>query len=158
MIKASPRGWEGWFLSAVFVLGSLGFTGCGGGVHSRVHKGKVDMTIDQSPNQKDYVEAIGIGASDPSVPTDTQRKALARDAAIVKAQYELLSMIKGVKLEGGITVSRAIEKDSELSARVNAAIRGAEVVKSEFTADNGCVVTMRISKSRLERMMGVRFQ
>ena len=131
--------------------------GCSG-IKSRVHDGSVDSVIDQSPARRKYVEAIGIGASDPALATDTQRKALARDAAIVKAQYELLSMVKGVTLDGGVTVSRALEKDSRLEASLLEAIRGAEIVKSEFTADNGCVVTLRLPKSRLEDMMGVRFQ
>lgn len=131
--------------------------GCGG-VQSRVKEGELQSVIDQRPDRSGYVEAIGIGASDPALPTQTQRKALARDAAIVKAQYELLSMVKGVELEGGVTIGRAIEKDSALAARLKETIRGAEVLKSEFTADNGCVVTMRLPKDRLERMMGVDFR
>jgi hypothetical protein len=140
-------------LAALAVMTS----GCGG-VQSRVKEGQVQAVIDQRPDRSGYVEAIGIGASDPALPTETQRKALARDAAIVKAQYELLSMVKGVELEGGVTVGRAIEKDSTLAARLKETIRGAEVLKSEFTADNGCVVTMRLPKYRLEQMMGVQFR
>ena len=128
------------------------------GVQSRVHEGKVETTIDQKAQRGGQLEAIGIGASDPALATDTQRKALARDAAIVKAQYEMLSMVKGVALEGGITVDRAMESDSTLETKILETIRGAEIVKSEFTADNGCVVTLRLPKSRLERMMGVRFE
>ncbi len=128
------------------------------GVHSRVKDGKVESVIDQKAVRGGMLEAIGIGASDPALATDTQRKALARDAAIVKAQFELLSMVKGVTLTGGVTVDRAMEKDSSLEARVNDAVRGAEIVKSEFTADNGCVVTLRLPKSRLEKLMGVRFE
>ena len=139
-------------LAAVAVL-----AGCGG-VTRRVHGGTVDRVIDQKPVRSAYIEAIGIGASDPALKTDTQRMALARDAAIVKAQYELLSMIKGVALEGGITVERALEADSRLSARVNDTIRGAEIHKSEFTADNGCVVTMRHPKAALEKSLGSRLQ
>lgn len=131
--------------------------GCSGPA-SRVKNGKLGDTINQAPDRHGYIETIGIGASDPALPTVTQRKALARDAAIVKAQYELLSMVKGVELEGGITVDRALETDSSLEARLKETIRGAEVLKSEFTADNGCVVTLRLSKSRMRRMMGVRFQ
>src|SRR5512135_2731360 len=112
--------------------------GCGG-VASRVKQGRVTQTIDQRPERGSYFEAIGIGASDPALPTETQRKALARDAAIVKAQYEMLSMLKGVRLEGGVTVDRALEVDSKLEARVVETIKGAEIYKSEFTADNGCV-------------------
>ena len=132
-------------------------TGCGG-VTSRVKNGTVQNVIDQSPNRMGYIESIGIGASDPALATETQRKALARDAAIVKAQYEMLSMVKGVELEGGVTVDRALETDSSLEARLKETIRGAEILKSEFTADNGCVVTLRLSKNRLEKLMSVRFQ
>ena len=128
------------------------------GVESRVKGGSIGQVIDQRPVARGYIEAIGIGASDPELKTETQRKALARDAAIVKAQYELLSMVKGVTLEGGVTVSRALETDSELSAKLRETIRGAEVLKSEFTADHGCVVTLRLPRERLEKMMGVRLQ
>lgn len=143
---------------AALLVCLVAMTACHGGVNSRVHKGAVDTVINQKPAQSGYIEAIGIGASDPSLTSDTQRKSLARDAAIVKAQYELLSMIKGVTLEGGVTVNRAIETDSKLEARVNDAIKGAEILKTEFTSDNGCVVTMRLPKARLEQMMGVKFQ
>ena len=144
-------------LTAIAILTASLMTGCGG-VQSRVEKGQVQGVIDQNPNHRGYIEAIGIGASDPALTSDTQRKSLARDAAIVKAQYEMLSMVKGVELEGGYTVSRAIEEDSSLESRILATIKGAEILKSEFTSDNGCVVTMRLPKSRLQSMMGVSFK
>lgn len=125
---------------------------------SRVHKGTLDKVLDQQPDRRADFESIGIGASDPALPTDTQRRALARDAAIVKAQYEMLSMIKGVRLEGGVSVARALETDSELSARVAATIRGARIRKSEFTDDGGCVVTLRLPKDELEKSLGSRLQ
>jgi hypothetical protein len=129
--------------------------GCSG-VPSRVRDGKLPQTLDQNPVQAGFIEAIGIGAADPALPSETQRKALARDAAIVKAQYEMLSMVTGVTLDGGVTVSQAMEKHSNLEAELRAVIRGAEIRKTEFTADNGCVVTLRLPKSRLEKLMGVR--
>ena len=97
--------------TAVGCLSLLAFAaGACGGPQNRVHKGQVQSIIDQDPARKNYLETIGIGASDPNLPSDTQRKALAPDAAIVKDQYEMLSMVKGVKVEGGVTVSRAMEK------------------------------------------------
>lgn len=144
-------------LAVLVILTASLMTGCGA-VQSRVQKGQVQSIIDQNPNHHGYIEAIGIGASDPTLASDTQRKSLARDAAIVKAQYELLSMVKGVELEGGYTVERAIEKDSSLESRILASITGAEILKSEFTSDNGCVVTMRLPKSRLLGMMGESFK
>lgn len=139
--------------NATMLMAAALLTASCGGVTRRVHGGMVDGVIDQKPDRGAYFEAIGIGASDPTLPTDTQRKALARDAAIVKAQYELLSIIKGVRLDGGVTVERAIEADSTLDARVHDLIRGAEVRKSEFTADGGCVVTLRLPKSAVEKTL-----
>lgn len=145
-------------MKRLVVLAVLGLmTGCAG-IESRVKKGQMQETINQDPVRWRFVEAIGIGASDPALPSVTQRKALARDAAIVKAQYELLSMIKGVEVEGGITVDRALEKDSSLKTRLKETIRGAEILKSEFTSDNGCVVTLRLPTKRLETVLGLRFQ
>lgn len=144
------------FKVAAAVLAAVALGGCSG-VVSRVHKGQVGEVIDQTPERGAYFEAIGIGASDPATPTATQRKALSRDAAIVKAQYEMLSMIKGVELEGGVTVSQAMEKDSNLAAKVHDLLRGAEVRKTEFTSDGGCVVTMRLPKSRIDASIGGRF-
>jgi len=147
------RAGTGFFLAVLAVLGAA----CGG-PQSRVSKGHVNNVIDQNPNRGSYLEAIGIGGADPTLPTDTQRKALSRDAAIVKAQYEMLSMVKGVELEGGITVQRALESDSSLEAKIRDTIKGAEIIKTEYTADNGCVVTIRLPKRRLEQMMGVKFK
>ena len=144
-------------IAVLAVLTASLLTGCGA-VQSRVQKGQVQGVIDQNPNRYAYIEAIGIGASDPKLESDTQRKSLARDAAIVKAQYELLSMIKGVELSGGYTVESAIAEDSSLESRLKETIKGAEILKSEFTSDNGCVVTMRLPKSRLQGMMGTSFK
>lgn len=149
--------WKQTFALAAFSGLAALASGCAG-VQSRVHKGTVDAVINQKPDRLGTIEAIGIGASDPTLASDTQRKSLARDAAIVKAQYELLSMVKGVELAGGITVRRAIETDSNLETNIQEAIKGAEILKTEFTSDNGAVVTLRLPKSRLEKMMGVRFR
>lgn len=82
-------------ISASILGGVLLIAGCGG-VESRVHSGAVDPVLNQDPAHGKYLTAIGIGGSDPELSSDTQRKALARDAAIVKAQYEMLSMGKSV--------------------------------------------------------------
>ncbi|MFA6030634.1 MAG: hypothetical protein WC969_12325 [Elusimicrobiota bacterium] len=141
-------------IAAVLVCAFVA-VGCG---KKMVKDGRVTDTIKQDMVKGSYIEAIGIGASDPALPTDTQRKALARDAAIVKAQYELLTLVKGVQIEGGITVERAMETDSKLQATVKECIKGAEIVNTEFTKDGGAVVTLHLPKVRLEQMMGVKFK
>ncbi len=136
---------------------ALVISGCAS-KESYVKKGELQRTLDQESVQKKYLEAIGIGAADATLTNSTQRRATSRNAAIVAAQYEMLSMVKGIDLEGGIRVERAIETDSVLQTKIDAAIKGAEIVKSEWTNDDGCVVTLRLDKKRLQDQMGVKFK
>ena len=138
-------------------LGVLFLIGCGG-TESRVKKGEIAQTMDQNYDEGKYVTAIGIGAADATLENSTQRKATSRNAAIVAAQYEMLSQVKGIEVEGGIRVEKAMETDSVLQTKVDAVIKGAKVVKTEWTNDDGCVVTLQISKKRLQDAMGIKFK
>ncbi len=142
---------------AIAGLTALLLVGCGGS-KSYVKKGEISKTLDQEAVQKKYLEAIGIGAADQTLTNTTQKRATSRNAAIVAAQYEMLSMIKGVELEGGIRVEKAMETDSVLQTKIDEAIKGAEIIKSEWTNDDGCLVTIRLDKKRLQDMMGVKFK
>ena len=70
----------------------------------------------------------------------------------------MLALVKGVEIEGGITVSRAMETDSALTSRVQDVIRGAQIVSTRFTDDNGALVVMRLPKKRLKRLEGIKFK
>jgi hypothetical protein len=134
------------FLLALFVAGCA--TAPNGGVVSKA--GEIDREWVEEGITSNYIFARGIGAADQTLENKTQRMATSRNASIVNAQYNMLSIIKGVKLEGGIQVSKAIETDSLLSTKIDAAIKGAQVVRSEWTADDGCVVVLRLSKKILK--------
>src|SRR5437763_944256 len=109
-------------MKKVLMLSVAGFllAGCGG-KKSYVKKGELERTIDQEAIKKEYIEAIGIGGADSTLTNKTQRLATSRNAAVVAAQYEMLSMIKGIDLEGGIRVEKAIETDSLLQTKIDAA-------------------------------------
>ena len=143
---------------ALILATGLILVGCGGGSKTYVKRGELEKTLDQEAVGKKFIEAVGIGAADSALTNTTQRKATSRNAAIVAAQYEMLSMVKGLDLEGGIRVEKAVETDSVLQTKIDAAIKGAEIVKSEWTNDDGCVVTMRLDKKRLQDMMGIKFK
>ena len=104
-----------------------------------------------------FIFARGIGAADQKMDNKTQKMATSRNAAIVNAQYNMLSLVKGVKLEGGITVEKAMETDSVIATNIDASIKGAQVVRSEWTADDGCVVVLSLSKKTLKEM-GLKLQ
>jgi len=134
-------------LMSVFCVMSV--AGCSHS-NSYVKKGEIQKTITQQAENSRYIEALGIGAADSTLTNGTQRKATSRDAAIVQAQYEMLSYVKGVQLEGGITVEKAMETDSKLESYLKEVIKDAEIIKTEWTNDDGCVVTLRLDKKKIE--------
>ena len=121
-------------------------TACRSSHKAYVKHGAIEKTMDQQADKGHYFETIGIGAADSTLTNSTQRMATSRDAAIVQAQYEMLSLIKGVQLEGGHTVEKAMETDSKIETYLKEMIRSAEVVKTEWTKDDGCLVTLRLDK------------
>jgi hypothetical protein len=131
---------------------------CGSGKKSYMKKGEIDQTMDVNASGNNYFEAVGIGAPIPEATSTAQRKATSKNAAVEAARYEMLAMLMGVELEGGIRVEKAVETDSVLQSNVKAVSRGAEITKVEWDKDDGCVVTMRIPKKRAEQMMGVKFK
>ena len=136
------------------VLGVVMFIGCASNPNSgTVSKaGEIQREWVEEGITDNYIFARGIGAADQSLENKTQKMATSRNAAIVNAQYNMLSIIKGVKLEGGITVEKAIETDSVLATSIDATIKGAQVVRSEWTADDGCVIIIRLGKKSLKDM------
>lgn len=104
-------------------------------------------------SDKAYIRVRGIGATKPTAVGLTARRGASRDAALVAARYQLLSVIKGVKLEGGITMSQLMERDSLVREIANEIVRGGEEVLTEWTADDGAVVTLELRRSKVERLI-----
>jgi hypothetical protein len=136
-------------LGLLTFLNLVGLIGCSHN-NTYVKKGEIQKTITQQAENSRYIEALGIGAADSTLTNSTQRKATSRDAAIVQAQYEMLSYVKGVQLEGGVTVEKAMETDSKIESYLKEVIKGADIIKTEWTNDDGCVVTLRLDKKKIE--------
>ncbi|MFH1541409.1 MAG: hypothetical protein ABID79_06155 [Elusimicrobiota bacterium] len=144
-----------WFFSLLVVCCLLPvFIGCASspdkGTVSK--EGEIEKEWVEQGVTKTFIFARGIGGADQTLENRTQKMATSRNAAVVNAQYNMLSVVKGVQLEGGITVEKAIETDSMLATTINATIKGAQVVRSEWTSDDGCVVVLRLSKKALKEM------
>lgn len=140
------------------VIGGMVLMGACSGVKTRVKGGEISRTMDEQGITDDYIQAVGIGAADETLTNKTQRMATSRQAAVVEAQYQLLSVIKGLQLEGGIVVEKAMLTDSKLTTSIDAAIKGAELLKTEWTDDDGCVVTMRLDKKKLKKLTKLNFR
>lgn len=133
------------------LLLALGGVGCDKSGRATVD-GKI-KGLWASVSDSDFIRTRGIGATRTDIKGKTQRMALSREAALVQARYEMLVIIKGAHMEGGVTVELAMEKDSNIKALVDRLIRGAEEVKTEWLEDDGCVVTIELKRAQVEKML-----
>lgn len=138
------------------VIGLVALAGCGGA--SYISGGKIGQEMEEQLDRGRYVIATGIGAPAKDAPTMAQRKGTSRNAATVDAQYRLASQVKGLRISGGVTVEKAMETDSKISATVDTMLKGAELIKTQWDAEDGCVVQMRLDKKKLAKELGVQFE
>jgi hypothetical protein len=101
----------------------------------------------------DYLRVRGIGAAPDEITGQTKRRGFSRNAALVAARYQLLSVIKGVKLEGGVTISQLMEKDSLIREIANEVVAGGEEIQTDWLTDDGCVVTLELRRDKVERLI-----
>ncbi|MBU0569032.1 hypothetical protein KJ693_11675 [bacterium] len=116
-----------------------------------------DEVTQESVYGERYIQATEYGIADENLPK-AQRKILARDAAIVRGERELMRMIKGLHLVSGETVEKAMVTDSRITETVNSFIKGREIIKTEYAEDGTCAVTLRIDKEKLKKYLDVGFE
>lgn len=132
-------------------LSAIMVSGCAG-VPRATEGGKL-LALWGQVSTKSYIRVRGIGATSPAASGLTARRGASRSAALVSARYQLLSVIKGVKLEGGVTVSQLMERDSLIREIANEVVSGGDEVKTEWTDDDGCVVTLELKRAKVERLI-----
>ncbi len=104
-------------------------------------------------SDKDYVRVRGIGVVPDKIEGITRRRGISRNAALVGARYEMLALVKGVRITGGLTIGRLMQKDGRIKEIAERIIRGAEEIKSEWTSDDGCIVTLQLHRDKIARMI-----
>ena len=104
-------------------------------------------------SDKDHLRVRGIGAPPLNARGSTRRKGLARNAALGAARYEMLAVIKGIRITGGLTIGNLMSKDSRIQEIAERVIRGAEEVQTEWAEDDGCVVTLELKRDKIAKMI-----
>ena len=125
--------------------------GCSGKATSRLKNGEIAQTLDTPKVENDnYIEFDGIGAADQSLTNSTQRKSLSEAAGRKVAEEKMLAYLKGQYIDATTTVEQAITTDQKIQGVVQNTLRGAQIVKREWTNDDGCVVTIRLDKKKFK--------
>lgn len=145
-------------LSSVLCAVVLAFAvaGCSHKAESRVKKGEITRTIDTPEAETDrYIEFDGIGAADQTIQNKSQKMSLSESAARKVAEEKMLAYLKGQSIDATTNVEQAVTTDQRIQGIVQQTLRGAMVVKREWTSDDGCVLTIRLDKKRFkDQLMG----
>jgi len=104
-------------------------------------------------SDQEFIRVRGIGSAPEGIESDTQRRGLAREAALVNGRREALALLRGVKLTGGVTIQKLMERDSNVREIANAIILGMEEVQTEWSTDGGCVVLLELRRDKLTKML-----
>ena len=97
----------------------------------------------QAPMSSETITADGYGFVPAGVPAG-QAKLLARRAAIVDAQRNLVATIKSTAVDSETTMENFIIKSDIVRTKVNGAITGATVISENFEPDGSYRVTMAV--------------
>jgi hypothetical protein len=133
------------------VIGALAVTsiGCSAKAAARVKGGEIAQTLDTPKSDTDdYLEFDGIGAADQSLTNVSQRKSLSEAAGRKIAEEKMLAYLKGQQIDATTTVEQAITTNQTIQGVVSNTLKGASIVKREWTSDDGCVVTIRLDKKK----------
>jgi hypothetical protein len=112
----------------------------------------------QEAPDKDYVETVGIGIADPTIHNITQRRAAARDAAIVQAQRRMLSIVNGSTPQAPVAPGEIPPPPSPLDAKIDKAIQRVRVMETEWANDDSCTVTLRLDREHFEVITGAKLK
>jgi hypothetical protein len=92
-----------------------------------------------------FVEAPGFGVPSRLAKSPAQGRLMARRAAIVDAQRNLLEAVKGVKVDAESTVQNYESINDTIKTQLSGMIQGAKIVNEQLLADGTYQVTMRIN-------------
>ncbi|MBI4668750.1 MAG: hypothetical protein HY747_06130 [Elusimicrobia bacterium] len=104
---------------------------------------------------KTHISATAVGLPPEYAKTGTQKKSLARDAAIAEAQLRLLLYVQEFD-KGGKPLSELIKTDKKLELKTKGALSRAEIIKTEWKQDGTAVVTLRLAKKYLKKIRGLK--
>lgn len=137
---------------------ALAVAGCSHKAESRVKKGEIARTMDTPDAETDrYIEFDGIGAADQTLQNKSQKMSLSESAARKVAEEKMLAYLKGQSIDANTTVEQAVTTNQKIQGIVQQTLRGAMVVKREWTSDDGCVLTIRLDKKRFkDQLMGAK--
>jgi len=89
------------------------------------------------------ITVVGTGIPAPGM-RGAQARLMAKRAAIADAYRQLAETVQGVQVDAETTVEMAMVQSDSVKLKVNAVVKGAQIVAENFTSDGAYEVTMEL--------------
>jgi hypothetical protein len=99
----------------------------------------------------DAIVVSAIGKTDPALTNDTQRHAVSREAAMLKAQLKLRAYAERIRV-GRSTVGQLAASDPVWAERLRKTLADVQTASTDWTADGSAKVTLKISRQAIEQL------
>lgn len=135
---------------SLFFLSCILLAACSSNLKTAVKNGEIAPSFNDTLLDDDYLWVRGFGAANPAHQSQTQRRILSREAAIAHAYQRATEVLYGTNLESHVQVIDALSASSTVDSSAQGILRRMELINTEYLQDDGCAVTMRISRIYLK--------
>ena len=104
---------------------------------------RAEAASNQIDWNKNVITVIGSGIAPPGTRA-AQARILARRAAIADAYRQMAEIVQGVNVDATTTVEQMMVESDTITLKVNAVIRGAQVIDKGITSDGAYEVVMHL--------------
>lgn len=126
-------------LSACVMVNSAPTVFASGSVNVNVNVAQQEPSaVNWNQGKNSDIVAVGISRS------DERGMALAREAAIMAAQRNLVSLVQGLQINSETTMRDLIIESDVVNRKVTGVLRGAQIVEENAMPDGGYYVKMRV--------------
>ncbi|MCP4138301.1 MAG: hypothetical protein GY754_45485 [bacterium] len=132
-------------LTSVLLAGPLGTIACRSG-QVETKKMITDGWVDE-----DTIRVTALGAPKRGLTNIYQKKATAREAAFIMAQYTMLEKFKGPRLEGAAGMAEFGSTGIAVGKELRGIVRGGSIIKEKFDEDQNCEIVYEVKHKGLKK-------
>jgi hypothetical protein len=137
-------------VSLIFAMGlMITFTSCAGGKLGGTVQGETFTSEGWIDDDTYRTTAVGIAKK--TLTNKTQRRASAKTAAKLAAQYAVLEKFKGSKIEGAAGMSDFESTGIAIAQEVSGMVKGGSVVKETYNEEDDCEIVYEVKAKGLKK-------
>ena len=134
----------------ITLLAACSVCACTATLKPAVKNGAIAPAFNDTLLTGDYLWVRGFGAANPAHTAGSQRRIMSREAAIAHAYQRATEVLYGANLDAQVQVVDAVSVGSTIDSSAQGVIGQMELVSTEYLEDDGCTVTMRLSRRHLQ--------